>query len=274
MRIRDQNWCSLVRKHSPSRLGRDAVADSSAPRRSSSRRASGTPGGERTAAAVPREDRVAGLLGQALCLGQDCRADGAKREALALLVPFQAFLREEGCNNMPRAINHSLATPPGSPPPARRSRPLYRGRGGGDSRRAPQPPGRAVLRLPRAPPAAPAWTSEPWLCLLSPWRSSPSRRVSKQAAGACFSPLASLLAAGAGEPVWEPRFHGTPHSSPLSPQLTRSRPWILPLLRCAPGELQAIAGVRGEQAGSPLPCSLAFLRTTLVKAILFAKFTD
>lgn len=45
-------------------------------------------------------------------------ADGAKGEALALLVSFQPFLGEEGCNNMPRAINHSLATPPGSPPPA------------------------------------------------------------------------------------------------------------------------------------------------------------
>ncbi|XP_027574091.2 stromal cell-derived factor 1 isoform X1 [Pipra filicauda] len=49
---------------------------------------------------------------------------------------------------MPRAINHRLATPPGSPPPSRRSRPLYSGRGGGAAGRAPRPPGRADQRLP------------------------------------------------------------------------------------------------------------------------------
>lgn len=115
---RNRGWHSLARKLSPlSWLDRVTVIP--APRRAAalSRRAAGT-GGERTAAAISLRVRVAGLLRQALCLGEDCRADGAKRGALAPLVHFQTFLTEEGCNNMPRAINHKLATPPGSPPPA------------------------------------------------------------------------------------------------------------------------------------------------------------
>lgn len=85
---------------------------------------------------------------------------------------------------MPRAINHSLATPPGSPPPAPgpsiaggAEGPPAERRGRRDEQSSACPP----------PPAAPAWTSAPWRCSPSPWPSSPSRRVSE------LRPLAPLL---------------------------------------------------------------------------------
>lgn len=138
---------------------------------------------------------------------------------------------------MPRAINHSLATPPGSPPPAPgpsiaggAEGPPAERRGRRDEQSSACPP----------PPAAPAWTSAPWRCSPSPWPSSPSRRVSE------LRPLAPLLP-GARPGAMVPRkprlFPARLAAAPLS------RLGLLPRLRCA-WRARAMAVLSWKQTGS------------------------